>query len=82
MLVISPTECHLLFQTFKRGRDSCAHLLNELVDAVIQQASHPELVDVQHSRVHVVEHHGMAQLVVRLPVERIIALQETWQLEY
>jgi hypothetical protein len=68
-----------VIQTFKCGPDSCAHLLNELVNALIQQASHPELVDVEHSRVHIVEHHGVAQLVVRLPVERIVALQETWQ---
>jgi hypothetical protein len=58
----------------------CAHLLNELVNALIKQSSHPELVDVEHSRMHVVEHHGVAQLVVGLPVEGVIALQanQSW----
>lgn len=51
---------------------SSQYLLNVLIDAIVQQARHPELVDVQHSRVHIVEHHGVAQLVVGLPVEGLI----------
>lgn len=49
------------------------HLLNILVNALIQQPCHPELVNVQAGGVHIVEDHGVAQLVVRLPVEGIAA---------
>lgn len=45
------------------------YLLNVLVNALVQQSCNPELVDVQGGRVHVVEHHRVAQLMVRLPVE-------------
>jgi hypothetical protein len=46
-----------------------------LVDGRIEQARHPELVHVQHGGVAVVEDHGVAQLVVRLPDERLRALE-------
>mmetsp|Transcript_9835 Transcript_9835/g.24526 ORF Transcript_9835/g.24526 Transcript_9835/m.24526 type:complete len:832 (+) Transcript_9835:440-2935(+) len=50
-------------------------LLKEGVDAVLKHARHAQLVDVHHGGVAVVEDHGVAQLVVWLADESILALQ-------
>ena len=51
-------------------------MFNEWIDAVLKKPGHPELVDVQHRWVTVVEDLGVAELMVRLPDKGIRALQE------